>query len=777
MLTLRSYQAKAVDRLLDETYSLLARPVRRQKLVLKAPTGAGKTVVMAEFLSRLTEELPDRPELPVRRLAFVWIAPGHLHLQSYGALRQYFADTHTVRPVQFDDLSEPYLRPGELLFLNWQSISSDKNLLVRDNEQQRNLASLLAQTKLRDTEVVVVLDEAHLFASKGDKAQQVLNQLQAVVEVDVSATPLYKSDHQVVIRREDVVRAEMIKRGVALNPDLDASQQQSGDALNVLLLKLSLGRRQQLADAYRAADTALNPLLLIQLPSETAKESALDRSIRDTMLAHLESVAGITRQNGRLAVWLAGEKTNLAGLEQPGSPVEVLLFKQAIALGWDCPRAAVLLIFRELKQEAFTIQTVGRILRMPEQRHYADEQLNLGYVYTDLAKDNIRIEPDSADYLSLHKADRRPDYQPLALPAEHVAHQREQRNRLGSQFRALLYKAAQARWEISRELLPGGQPYAERNEELLRQRGLRPDVDSIDIVIPVGVVIHTVEVGQTAVDAGHRQKFAKTPAERQQLLDRYCRARCGIYAPAESTPVLQMALLLLLEDFLGWDELRATKFILYPQNHTELDALIDSALAAHTTYLDQKPSSRRTLETVAWDVPVSEYYNTHYQEYAAPTHSLQPTYLRRRPDGHLADSKEEMLFIQFLEDDYHAPHLRWWYKNGAGTRTDFAVAYPRTEHGLTRLAPFFADFVLLFANGTLGVFDTKTLDSDPHLVAKHNALHAWVARRNAQQPGSTVGGVLVRDQSLWKYPPAPLTEAHSLAGWQVLNPALFSAGE
>lgn len=203
MLTLRSYQAKAVDRLLDETYSLMARPVRRQKLVLKAPTGAGKTVVMAEFLSRLTEELPDRPELPVRRLAFVWIAPGHLHLQSYGALRQYFADTHTVRPVQFEDLDENYLRPGELLFLNWQSISSDKNLLVRDNEQQRNLASLLAQTKLRDTEVVVVLDEAHLFASKGDKAQQVLNQLQAVVEIDVSATPFYKSDNQVVIRRED----------------------------------------------------------------------------------------------------------------------------------------------------------------------------------------------------------------------------------------------------------------------------------------------------------------------------------------------------------------------------------------------------------------------------------------------------------------------------------------------------------------------------------------------------------------------------------------------
>ena len=115
MLTLRPYQSKAVDRLLDETYDLLAHDRRRQKLVLKAPTGAGKTVVMAEFLSRLAEELPDRADLPVRQLAFIWIAPGHLHLQSYGALRQYFLDTRAIHPVQFDDLTENHLRPNELL--------------------------------------------------------------------------------------------------------------------------------------------------------------------------------------------------------------------------------------------------------------------------------------------------------------------------------------------------------------------------------------------------------------------------------------------------------------------------------------------------------------------------------------------------------------------------------------------------------------------------------------------------------------------------------------
>ena len=51
---------------------------------------------------------------------------------------------------------------------------------------------------------------------------------------------------------------------------------------------------------------------------------------------------------------------------------------------WDCPRASVLLIFRELQSMTFTTQTVGRILRMPEQHFYKNDILNYGYVYTCL---------------------------------------------------------------------------------------------------------------------------------------------------------------------------------------------------------------------------------------------------------------------------------------------------------------------------------------------------------------------------------------------------------
>ena len=763
-----------MERLWDETYSLLARGVHRQKLVLKAPTGAGKTVMMGAYLRRIATELPSRTELSTRRVAYVWIAPGHLHLQSYEALRAYFRDTRTVRTVQFSDTtSEKRLRPNDLLFLNWQSISSENNVLVRENEQQHDLYSLVQQTRLHDTEVIVILDEAHLFATRGDKANKVLQKLQAVIEVDVSATPLFQSDYQVVVRREEVVRAEMIKRGVVLNPALDASAQ-NGQALNVVLLKQALARREQLATAYAAAGTRVKPLLLIQLPSEGPKESALDRTTREAVVAYLSGIAGITTQNGRLAIWLAGAagKVNLAGIEELDSPVEVLLFKQAIALGWDCPRAAVLLVFRELQQESFSIQTVGRILRMPEQRHYTDEQLNLGYVYTDLSRDLIRIEQDSANYLSLQKAERRDDYGTLRLLSEHVANQRAARNRLGSTFRRILWKAAEELWGISTELRDDGQtPYA-ANTARLRERLVELDVARVDIVVPADVRLDAVEVTAVAVDQEHRQRFAKTPEELQLLLRRYFRTRCGDFAPAESTPVLEMGLLSLLDEYLQLDEVTGTKVLLHPQNQLPVDALIDFALLRYTQAMELKRGSNvRTVEPVEWDVPAVEFYNELHQEHPAIGNILQPSYLRRRADGNWGDSGEEVRFIQFLESAEQAPHVRWWYRNGSGTRSDFSVAYRKTEGGAERWAPFFVDFVVQFANGMLGLFDTKTVGFDEDAVAKHNALHAWVEKRNARLPGSTVGGILIRQDTLWKYSPAPIVSEDTL-GWVVLQPGL-----
>lgn len=86
---------------------------------------------------------------------------------------------------------------------------------------------------------------------------------------------------------------------------------------------------------------------------------------------------------------------------------DVLIFKQAIAQGWDCPRAAILVSYRNINSPEFGIQTVGRILRMPHQKHYKNDALNYGYVYSNIETNRINFVPSDNDFFDKQVAERR----------------------------------------------------------------------------------------------------------------------------------------------------------------------------------------------------------------------------------------------------------------------------------------------------------------------------------------------------------------------------------
>jgi len=154
-------------------------------------------------------------------------------------------------------------------------------------------------------------------------------------------------------------------------------------------------KRQELVKDFQKEGVNVNPLVLIQLPD---RKTSLEDRIRERVKSILKNKYKISteKENNKLAIWLSGEHINKEEVEKPDNYVDVLLFKQAIALGWDCPRAQILVLFREWHSPIFSIQTVGRIMCMPEpdKGHYKSESLNYGYVYTNL--DNIEIKEDIA---------------------------------------------------------------------------------------------------------------------------------------------------------------------------------------------------------------------------------------------------------------------------------------------------------------------------------------------------------------------------------------------
>ena len=73
------YQIEAVTELVKKTTNLLNEQGYRKKLVFKAPTGSGKTVMASQMLDELTTQLAEEGS----EVAIIWIAPNKLHQQSY----------------------------------------------------------------------------------------------------------------------------------------------------------------------------------------------------------------------------------------------------------------------------------------------------------------------------------------------------------------------------------------------------------------------------------------------------------------------------------------------------------------------------------------------------------------------------------------------------------------------------------------------------------------------------------------------------------------------
>jgi type III restriction enzyme len=749
------YQQKAISRLVEYTCELLeADRSTRQKIIFEAPTGAGKTIVMASYLERLKRDVAQRHDLSCNRVAFIWLAPNQLHEQSYESLKHHFSESRAIRPVLFEEISNKSLQADEVLCINWQSVSREDNLYVKDNEQGKTLAEYVRNCRADGTEVIVVLDEAHLFASKGKKALELLAKLNAKIEIDVSATPFFKNaDQTVKILRGDVVKEQMIKKSISLNPRLKDAEQ--GDRSSTgLLLDMALNKRTELENAYKAEGSAVRPLLLIQLPNDSATESENDKKIRFAVEDLLEK-RGLTTKNEKLAVWLSNEKTNLENIRNNDGHQEVLIFKQAIALGWDCPRASVLLIFRELKQESFTIQTVGRILRMPEQRHYVQEDiLNYGYVYTDLAKDMIKVVEDDLGYITMDKAIRITEYQPIDLPSVYI-HRSMERNRLSNpDYKNSLFEAVETYWQFDKDL--GAESIFERNRQKLKDNFIENDINKITIRI---ISDETLTGEREEILVSNKADIARTKTELESLLYKFCRQNIGGYAPVDSTPRMSFSMQQMLMSYCGYDEVSAMKIVLADKNQARFEDIVSKSLMIYEDKTNEKRTqSNQKIKEYPWNVPSERIYTEHYVEVKNETtsHALRPLFIQK-------DSSEpERLFMKYLDDNSES--IKWWYKNGDGSQGDFAIPYQDTND---ETKGFYVDFIIMHQDGTLGIFDTKTKGSDREAVNKHNALVDYLVGKKV------IGGIIILDGQNWKYSASHIENDLDLSGWESYLPMKF----
>ena len=788
------YQQKAVDELVNKTIDLLGLCGNRHTLVFKSPTGSGKTVMASEMLMRLTQELAERPDAPFTEVAYIWVAPNKLHEQSYFKMKNFFTENCALRPVIYDELdhsTDGFIKPGEILFVNWESINKDKNLMVRETEYSASLYDITRRTQDDNgIPIVLVIDEEHMFGGKNaKKSEKVLATIHPKVEIRVSATPQTKGEQQVNVPREMVIEEEMIKESIVLNPALDFRDQHG--SLNQHLIWLALQKREELAKAYNELGVDINPLLLIQLPNDTSENlTADDTKVKDEIVSALDAY-GVNVTNGKLAIWLSGEKTdNLDVIDQSNDPTEVLLFKQAIALGWDCPRAAVLLIFRKIESFQFSAQTVGRILRMPEQKYYTDQRLNQGYVFTNLSKDIIEIVKDDMDYLATNiVAKRREGISNVVLNSEYSERLSTDRNRLGTDLKDVLKNTFKSEWGMESGQLSlftedmlfgngeigydaeGVSSEAYRNrEKAIKQYGINFNVKNIstDIVKDLDM---TGEVGSRIVKS--KATYVNNMNDLTAMYLAFCKRLLGNDYEQRSVKTLGGTLKEVMEELFEVFEWDTMKIVLsndnVHHNRPKFERLIAKAIQKYTEKLRirQAAAKRRAFKHYDWSIPAERAYpiDTYSEQPQIDVHALLP-FMEKK-----VASATERAFAVFLESQSSA--IAWWYKNGDSGKANYAIGYINSQGDKSL---FYVDFIICMKNGDIFLFDTKTENSDPEAPYKHNAL--WDYMRLPDNKSKNLrGGVIVTDNfGNWVYSPAkldPKLGTSDTTNWSIFDPQQY----
>lgn len=357
------FNAKLYDFQTTHEENLLHKCVNHEEMVLCAPTGSGKTVLVCKFIDDYLDENPNT--------VFLWLCPGAggLHKQSEDSF------VETTSDIPYGDvygfITEPDPR-GRVFFINWDKINKKSNVVLREGEH-KDLMTKVLSCHNSNIDIFMVIDEEHKYR---DTANEYIANIQPKHVLRISATPISQGDHVETIKDDEVIAAGLIATGIAINEGVSRAIQENNNLDDdIRLLDLAEKKRKEIQAEYDRLGLRIRPLVLIQFPN--GSEEWIKR-VKEAL-----ADMGYTENSGLVASWFSGDHPDhLEEIKKLDGQYAFLLFKQAIATGWDCPRAKILVKLREGGTERFNIQTVGRIRRMPLREHYDIDLIDNCYLYT-----------------------------------------------------------------------------------------------------------------------------------------------------------------------------------------------------------------------------------------------------------------------------------------------------------------------------------------------------------------------------------------------------------
>lgn len=644
-------------------FEAMETPVR--DIILKSPTGSGKTIILTYFMHQYIQSFP--------KTVFVWFTPGKgsLEEQSKAKMDKYI---HASQTKFLSDVMTAGFEENDSRFISWENMTKKGNNALKDSERTNFLEHI--QHALNDgLRFVIIVDENH--QNNTIKADEIIQYFHTDKIIRCSATPKGIAKAEVIeISEEEVIAAGLIKKILVINQDF--LQTIETENQTEFLLEKALAKQRDLRSEFLKRNVDINLLIVTQLPNKS-------ETLQDGVERYL-ATQGLTYENGQLAIWLSDRHENLEDIDAPNAKSSAVIIKQAVATGWDCPRAYILVKLRDNMDETFEIQTIGRIRRMPEPKHYENDILDSCYLYTLYEKftAGVKIELDKAA-LNACTLFLKNEYKNITLTGEQrtmitstsnpqkalqaIASYAEKEYGVGTNKTENRTRLQSAGYELSENIV----------KHTLSGDTATLDFDSADmnkIEVTEKLNTHThgrdyhQKIGKIGLDIGMEYSYMNTII--RKLFDKYFKYSRKILA---------------LEPRAGY------AFVI--NNVDKLRHLVREAMAYEMAQLKM-------------DVPSKSYYEFHipqsclftYNGNAKAQHVMEKNVYQNYLSSAAPRSTPAVKFEKFCE---RSDSIDWWYKNGDKGNEYLSIVY-RDNSGKQKL--FYPDYIV-GVKGEIWIIETK----------------------------------------------------------------------
>ncbi|MBQ7366286.1 MAG: DEAD/DEAH box helicase family protein [Spirochaetaceae bacterium] len=380
-----------------------------QVVSLQAPTGAGKTIIMVSLVEDIlygTESFEDQPNA-----IFIWLSDSpQLNEQSKNKfLKSDKISVNRCITVQENNFDQEVFDDGKIYFINTQKITKTAKLCKHSDSRQYTIWETVENTaKQKSDRLYFIIDEAHRGMQDKNESGKATSIMQRFLKgapdlgltnpvplvIGVSATAarfnnligdINSTLQKVIVKPSDVRSSGLLKERIVITYPDDTQKNNDMAVLDAAtdewISKVQHWTQYCKEQHYKY----INPIFVVQV--KAGRGDSISDSNLDDIIAKIEDRIKVRFKEHDVVHTFGDVSTiTLNGLKvhhiEPNDIVDdmrikVVLFKENLSTGWDCPRAETMMSFRRAEDVTYIAQLLGRMVRTPMQSHIrVDDSLN-----------------------------------------------------------------------------------------------------------------------------------------------------------------------------------------------------------------------------------------------------------------------------------------------------------------------------------------------------------------------------------------------------------------